>query len=87
LSERGLIYVAVYPVAVFKVKVDEAVNDVYAWEHCEEITIVFWRREVFNLVIAALAIVGLLDFLDLTLGRKKKDPDEDAGSGGREYVP
>lgn len=73
LGEGGLVDMAVYPVAVLEVKVDKAVNDVYAGEHGEKIAIVLGRGEVFCLVVAGLAVIGIIEVLGFALEKRSAD--------------
>jgi hypothetical protein len=69
LGEGGLVDMAVYPVAIFEVEIDEAVDDVYAGEHGEKIAIVLGWREVFDLVITGLTVLGLIKVFGFALER------------------
>lgn len=41
--EGDLVYVSVYPVAVFKIMGDETIDDLYTGEESEQISVVFLR--------------------------------------------
>jgi len=62
LSEGRLVDMSVYPIAVLEVEGDETINDVYAREHGEEITVVLWRLEFLDLM-AGLPVVRIIMIL------------------------
>jgi hypothetical protein len=52
-SKSGLVYMSVYPVAVFKVVGDETIDDLYTGEESEQIPIVFLSdgREIITCTV------------------------------------
>ena len=63
VMECRLIDMPVDPVAVLEVIVNEPINDIQGWKHCEEVTIIFGGRGgkvVYATVLAVLAAFRVL---------------------------